>query len=67
MGRRENTRAQEPHEAFDSYIRETAKGGDRPTSSVDELARLSEIRARGDITDEEFDKAKQLVLSGNRR
>jgi len=67
MGRREITQAQEQQKAFDSYIRETAKGADRPTSSVDELARLSEIRARGDITDEEFDKAKQLVLSGNRR
>ncbi|KRD13135.1 MULTISPECIES: SHOCT domain-containing protein [unclassified Streptomyces] len=67
MGRREITQAQEQQKAFDSYIRETAKGADRPTSSVDELARLSEIRARGDITDEEFDKAKQLVLSGTRR
>ncbi|MGW0763101.1 50S ribosomal protein L10, partial [Streptomyces sp. NPDC002814] len=28
-----------------------------------ELAKLSEIRARGDITDEEFSRAKQLVLS----
>ncbi|MER6557681.1 SHOCT domain-containing protein [Streptomyces sp. NPDC001027] len=67
MGRREITQAQEQQKAFDSYIRETAKGADRPSSSVDELARLSEIRARGDITDEEFDKAKQLVLSGNHR
>ncbi|MEH0542918.1 SHOCT domain-containing protein [Streptomyces sp. B21-105] len=67
MGRREIKQAQEQQQAFDSYIRETAKGADRPSSSVDELARLSEIRARGDITDEEFDKAKQLVLSGTRR
>ncbi|AVV43822.1 SHOCT domain-containing protein [Streptomyces sp. ID05-04B] len=67
MGRREITQAQEQQKAFDSYIRETAKGADRPTSSVDELARLSEIRARGDITDEEYDKAKQLVLSGTGR
>jgi uncharacterized membrane protein len=67
MGRREIRQAQEQQKAFDSYIRETAKGADGPSSSVDELARLSEIRARGDITDEEFDKAKQLVLSGNRR
>ncbi|MDX3314193.1 SHOCT domain-containing protein [Streptomyces sp. NPDC054884] len=67
MGRREIKQAQEQQKAFDSYIRETAEGADRPSSSVDELARLSEIRARGDITDEEFDKAKQLVLSGTRR
>lgn len=35
------------------------------SSSVDELARLSEIRDRGAITDEEFRKAKELVLSGH--
>ncbi len=34
-------------------------------SSVDELARLSEIRSRGDITDEEFRRAKDLVLTGH--
>ncbi|MGI5366370.1 SHOCT domain-containing protein [Streptomyces iakyrus] len=65
MGRREIAHAREQQEAMDSYIRETARGGgDRP-SSVDELTRLSEIRARGDITDEEFRKAKDLVLSGS--
>ncbi|MEU8977367.1 SHOCT domain-containing protein [Streptomyces sp. NPDC048309] len=63
MGRREVAQAREQQAAFDSYIRDTAKGGDGRPSSVDELARLSEIRARGDITDEEFRKAKALVLS----
>ena len=67
MGRREIAQAREQQQAFDSYVRETAKGTDTsPSSSVDELARLSEIRARGDITDEEFAKAKQMVLSGSR-
>ncbi|MEU0671906.1 SHOCT domain-containing protein [Streptomyces sp. NPDC006172] len=65
MGRREAAQARAQQQAFDSYIRETAKGTEAGTSSVDELARLSEIRARGDITDEEFRKAKQLVLSGS--
>lgn len=61
MGRREQAQARAQQEAFDSYIRETA--GDK--SSVDELARLSEIRARGDITDEEYRRAKELVLTGH--
>ncbi|MFF6877598.1 MULTISPECIES: PLDc N-terminal domain-containing protein [unclassified Streptomyces] len=65
MGRREISHAREQQEAMDSYIRQTARGGDDRPSSVDELARLSEIRARGDITDEEFRKAKDLVLSGS--
>ncbi|MEW2805973.1 PLDc N-terminal domain-containing protein [Streptomyces massasporeus] len=64
MGRRETDRARAQQQAFDSYIRETARGEDR-SSSVDELARLSEIRSRGDITDEEFRRAKELVLSGS--
>ncbi|MBK3625168.1 SHOCT domain-containing protein [Streptomyces asoensis] len=67
MGRREIAQARDQQKAFDSYIRETAKGSSGPTSSVDELARLSEIRARGDITDEEFNRAKQMVLSGSGR
>ncbi|MFE2566593.1 SHOCT domain-containing protein [Streptomyces mirabilis] len=63
MGRREMYQARAQQEAFDSYIRQAAGGG-TGTSSVDELAKLSEIRARGDITDEEFRRAKELVLSG---
>ncbi|WP_367319361.1 SHOCT domain-containing protein [Streptomyces sp. HUAS ZL42] len=62
MGRREMAQAQAQQQAFDSYVRDTAKGG---TSSADELAKLSEIRARGDITDDEYRRAKELVLSGS--
>jgi hypothetical protein len=65
MGRREVAQARAQQAAFDSYIRETAKGGGAPSSSVDELARLSEIRSRGDISDDEFRRAKELVLSGH--
>ncbi|MGW1271507.1 SHOCT domain-containing protein [Streptomyces sp. NPDC002491] len=64
MGRREIAQARAQQEDFNAYIRQTAAGGG--TGSVDELARLSEIRARGDITDEEFRRAKELVLSGHR-
>ncbi|MET9504085.1 SHOCT domain-containing protein [Streptomyces sp. NPDC006259] len=63
MGRREVRQARAQQEEFNSYIRQTAAGG--RASSVDELARLSEIRSRGDITDEEFRKAKDLVLTGH--
>ncbi|MFF9218364.1 SHOCT domain-containing protein [Streptomyces viridosporus] len=65
MGRREIAQARAQQEAVDSYIRETAKGAAGRPSSVDELARLSEIRAHGDITDDEFRRAKELVLSGH--
>jgi hypothetical protein len=65
MGRREMAQARAQQEAFESYVRQAAKGGEAPAGSVDELARLSEIRSRGDITDDEFRRAKELVLSGH--
>ncbi|MEV6480787.1 SHOCT domain-containing protein [Streptomyces sp. NPDC051576] len=64
MGRREISQARAQQAAFDAHIREAAGAQARP-SSVDELAKLSEIRARGDITDDEFRRAKELVLTGH--
>ncbi|WP_411077463.1 PLDc N-terminal domain-containing protein [Streptomyces sp. cmx-10-25] len=65
MGRREIAQARAQQRDFDTYIRETAAGGTR-SSSVDELARLSELRSRGHITAEGFDRAKALVLTDDR-
>ncbi|MEU6007544.1 SHOCT domain-containing protein [Streptomyces sp. NPDC047453] len=62
MGRREIAQAREQQEAFNAYIRQTAAGGGGG-SKVDELARLSDLRARGDITDEEFARAKEMILT----
>ncbi|MFE2068994.1 SHOCT domain-containing protein [Streptomyces sp. NPDC059467] len=64
MGRREVAQAQARRRELDAYVRETA-AGDRP-GRADELARLAALRAHGDITEEEFTRAKQLVLSGDR-
>ena len=64
MGRREIAQARAQQEAFDTRVREAA-GGTGRHSSADELSKLSEIRARGDITDEEFRRAKELVLAGH--
>lgn len=62
MGRREMQQMVDQRNAFDSYVRETAGGA--KSSSADELAKLAEMRTRGDITQEEFQRAKALVLSG---
>jgi hypothetical protein len=43
---------------MDAYIRETA--GDSP---VDELHKLSDLKAKGDITEAEFEQAKAKLLS----
>ncbi|MFD8722484.1 SHOCT domain-containing protein [Streptomyces sp. NPDC059629] len=63
MGQREIAQARDQQKAFESYVRETAGGGTGGTSSVDELTKLSEMKARGDISDDEFRRAKELVLS----
>ncbi|MFE9609739.1 SHOCT domain-containing protein [Streptomyces sp. NPDC006012] len=63
MGRRELAHVRSQQEAFDSYVRRTA-GPARP-SSADELVKLSDLRTRGDISDDEFRRAKELVLSGH--
>ncbi|MFE2582376.1 SHOCT domain-containing protein [Streptomyces sp. NPDC059378] len=59
MGRRQIEQAQAQKAEFDSYIRQTAT----PPSSADQLAKLSELRSKGDITDEEFRRAKEKILA----
>ncbi|MEU8773712.1 SHOCT domain-containing protein [Streptomyces sp. NPDC048606] len=61
MGRREIKHAQEQQEAFNTYIREAA--GTSGKSTADELARLSELKAKGDLSEAEFQQAKQKLLT----
>ena len=44
---------------MDHYVRETASSG----SSVDELAKLSDLKDKGAISQEEFDQAKAKLLA----
>lgn len=63
MGEREVHQARARQHAFDSYVRETAgTAGTAKPSAAEELAKLSEIKARGDLTDEEFQRAKERIL-----
>ncbi|MFF7725600.1 SHOCT domain-containing protein [Streptomyces sp. NPDC008001] len=61
MGARERRHLQAQQEALDTYVRETV-GDTGRRSEADELMKLSEIRARGDISDEEFRRAKEKIL-----
>jgi uncharacterized membrane protein len=61
MGGRETQHARAKQNEVDAYIRETAAGARAP-SEADQLAKLSEIRAKGDISDEEFRRAKEKIL-----
>lgn len=64
MGRREQQTAQSQQNAFDDYIRRTAGTGAGAAAGdhVDQLARLGDLRAKGDITEEEFQRAKEKIL-----
>ncbi|MFI1978177.1 SHOCT domain-containing protein [Streptomyces wedmorensis] len=64
MGQRDVKQARDSEAAFQDYIRKTA--GTAPAgggSATDELARLADLKDKGAITAEEFEKAKAKVLS----
>jgi hypothetical protein len=44
---------------FDEYVQQQAHTG----SSADELHKLSELKAKGDLSQEEFDQAKSKLLA----
>ena len=58
-GMRERALAErrEAQQEFDAYVKKTAG-----TSHADELAKLSDLKAKGDITEDEFQKAKAKIL-----
>ncbi|MFF3958690.1 SHOCT domain-containing protein [Streptomyces sp. NPDC001890] len=69
MSKRDIKEAQERDAAFKAYVREAAgtseAGGAEATkhkSHVDDLAKLAELRDRGAITDEEYQRAKTKLL-----
>ncbi|WP_055717068.1 SHOCT domain-containing protein [Streptomyces torulosus] len=61
MGRREQEHVRAKLRETDQYVRETV-GTAGPADEAEQLAKLSEIRAKGDITDEEYRRAKEMVL-----
>jgi ABC-type multidrug transport system fused ATPase/permease subunit len=50
--------AQAQQKAFDSYVQEAAG-----TSSADQLSKLADLKAKGVLTDAEFDAQKAKILS----
>ncbi|MCX5390553.1 SHOCT domain-containing protein [Streptomyces sp. NBC_00094] len=62
MGEREVQQAKDQQEAFRQYVQETAGSGGA-TSHADELSKLAALKERGDISQEEFEKAKAKILA----
>ncbi len=75
MGKRDVEQAQRSEAAFKAYIRDAAgtapgeagggggPGGGAGRSHVDDLARLADLKDRGAISDEEYQRAKDRILS----
>jgi hypothetical protein len=61
MGRREAQHAKSQQHEVDEYIRKAAGSGSG--SSADQLAKLSEMKSAGHLSDEEFQRAKEKILS----
>ena len=59
MHERAEQSAQQQQQAFDSYVKETAGAN----SSVDQLAKLADLKQSGAITDAEFEAQKAKLLS----
>ncbi|MBD0741370.1 SHOCT domain-containing protein [Streptomyces sp. CBMA152] len=60
MGKREAKQAEDAQVAFKQYVRDAAGSSD---SGVQQLATLAELKNRGDLSQEEFDRAKAKFLS----
>ncbi|MFF2411569.1 SHOCT domain-containing protein [Streptomyces sp. NPDC058092] len=66
MGKRDIKEAQEREAAFKAYVREAAGSSEaeapREGKHVDDLAKLAELKDRGAITEEEYQRAKTKLL-----
>jgi hypothetical protein len=60
MHERAEAQAAQQQKAFDSYVQQAAGSG---SSNVDELAKLSDLKSKGVLTDEEFEAQKAKLLS----
>jgi ABC-type multidrug transport system fused ATPase/permease subunit len=60
MHERAEAQAAQQQQAFDAYVKQAAGTSG---SSVDELAKLADLKAKGVITDAEFEAQKAKLLS----
>ena len=59
MHERAEQAAQQQQQAFDDYVKQTAGAG----NSVDQLAKLADLKQSGAITDAEFEAQKAKILA----
>jgi hypothetical protein len=61
MAQRDMEIAQKQEQAFRSYVQETAASGG--ASTADELSKLADLRAKGVLSDAEFEAQKARLLA----
>jgi hypothetical protein len=59
MQERSAREAAEQQKAFNQYVQQTAAGG----SSADQLAQLADLKAKGSISDAEYDQLKAKIIA----
>ncbi|MFC5663942.1 SHOCT domain-containing protein [Kitasatospora misakiensis] len=62
MGAREMAKMKQADAEFRDYVRDAAGAEAKKPSAAEELARLAELKRDGAITEEEYQRAKALVL-----
>lgn len=60
MGQRQANQAAKQEQAFQDYIRQTAGSG---PGVADELQKFADLKAKGAISDQEYEQAKAKVLA----
>lgn len=63
MGERELRRARRNEQEFQAYVQDAAATGGG-AGHVEELSKLAGLHDHGDITDAEYERAKEKVLAG---
>ncbi|WP_042384178.1 SHOCT domain-containing protein [Streptacidiphilus melanogenes] len=65
MGEREMARSEQAEKDFRAYVKEAATTSPdaKPRSQAEELAQLAELRQHGDLTEAEYQSAKEHVLA----
>jgi predicted PurR-regulated permease PerM len=60
MAERDAQRAQQQQQQFNAYVQQAAAGS---SSSADQLTKLADLKAKGVISDAEFEQQKAKILS----
>ncbi|MBO2446025.1 SHOCT domain-containing protein [Actinomadura barringtoniae] len=63
MTRRQAEQAAKQEQTFQNYIRETAGTAGSAPNTAEQLEKFADLKARGEITDEEYQQAKTKILT----